>query len=123
MNNLTKCAACGISGDEVRFEKHHVIPKRAGGIETEVIMLCQTCHKLVERPMLKWPPAILARAMCHCLEHWESRLLILKLAAQIADAEANPELVDSFGSFATSPKHAQTVEQFRGYLAAMEAAE
>ena len=121
MGKLTKCAACGISGKEVRFEKHHIVPKRAGGAATETIVLCQTCHKLVERPMLKWPPAILARAMCHCLEHWESRLLILKLAAQIADAEANPELFASLGSFATSPKHAQTVERFRGYLAALEA--
>ena len=121
--SATKCAACGIGGKEVKFEKHHVIPKRAGGGETEVIILCQTCHKLVERPMLKWPPAILARAMCHCQEHWESRLLLLKLAAHLADTEANPELFTGLGGFTASPKHAQTVEQFRGYLAAMEAAE
>lgn len=121
MSKMTRCAACGISGKEVKFEKHHVIPKRAGGEDTEVIILCQTCHKLVERPMVKWPPAILARAMCDCLEHWESRLLILKLAAHLADTEANPELFASLGSFASSPKHAQTVERFREYLTALEA--
>jgi hypothetical protein len=61
--------------------------------------------------------------MCHCQEHWESRLLLLKLAAHLADTEANPELFTGLGGFTASPKHAQTVEQFRGYLAAMEAAE
>lgn len=115
-----KCAACGISGGEARFEKHHIVPKRAGGAATETIVLCQTCHKLVERPMLRWPPAILGRAIRDCQEHWEARLLILKLAAHLAETEANPELFANLGGFTTSPRHGQTVERFREYLAALE---
>ena len=42
------CEACG-EGVTVRRERHHVIPRSAGGRRHSTVVLCVACHDMVDR--------------------------------------------------------------------------
>ena len=49
-----RCQKCGVSGDRVKLETHHIIPVSEGGSTSvgNLICLCERCHSMLHPRML-----------------------------------------------------------------------
>lgn len=86
MSEEETCYACDRPVVKGCYEIHHVKPQCVGGEGDMTVVLCRTCHDLVDRvPLAKWPIDMYLTALKQST--YEVRLVLLKALSLAYQAE------------------------------------